>query len=278
MLLLSAAPGWLPFSPLEAPPLVPSQLTLNFLQRPLPSVSCPSLRARVRAIHLLLDLEWQIGEGEHQQPASCLQLSAHAVPEGSPPDTRSLDELWTVQKTDRQGRRKRNTKVKCPMSEAICTPVAKPTFRCSSVASFSLQTLFLVGAALPSCSRIPSISRSSVSASASCVGSATSPNLRSSCLRRVFASPLCVLKIHPFVNVDRDGWLHIGQERGGCLIEGDGVQDLFAVRCSREPADKSATPKNTPQAKLHTRASPNPAEPLPYRRPPAPPACKPGSD
>ena len=43
----------------------------------------------------------------------------------------------------------------------------------------------------------------------------------------------------PVVNVDRNGWLR-------------------------------ATPKNTPKAKLHTRASPNPAEPLPCRRPPAP--------
>ena len=65
------------------------------------------------------------------------------------------------------------------------------------MASFSLQALFLVGAAMPSCRRIPSISRSSVSASASCVGSATSPNLRSSCLRRVFALHLCVLRTPP---------------------------------------------------------------------------------
>ena len=65
------------------------------------------------------------------------------------------------------------------------------------MAGFNLQALFLVCAALPPC-------RSSVSASASCVGSATSPNLRSNCLRRAFALPLRA-QDSPVVDVDREG-------------------------------------------------------------------------
>ena len=83
------------------------------------------------------------------------------------------------------------------------------------MASFSLQALFLVGAALLSCRRIPSISKSSVSASASCVLAQFALQLSA---QSVCLTPLRAQN-SPVVDVDRDGWLRIGQERDGCLIE-----------------------------------------------------------